>query len=349
VTTSWTRAVGRTVTRQFIATFLCTTAAAAQTWQALPNAPVADSRHEDVWFTDPLHGCVVNLAGAVHRTSDGGVSWSTTTIPNGFLRCVAFADTLRGWAGALSPIVPLRATADGGVTWTPVDIQGPRVIGLCGLWVVGDSIVVGTGMYAGWPRFVRSVDGGRSWHSRDLTPWARTLVDCRFFSADSGFVVGSDDSSLAAAHAVVLWTGDGGASWERRHLGVQVGQWAWKITFPTRNVGYVSLESFEDFASFLKTTDGGAHWSEGTFVRAREQGIGFATELVGWIGGSSYTVYGTHNGGVTWERDDFGAEVNSFHMLSDVLGYAVGKTVYKYAQPTAVERRTVTAVKRLYR
>jgi len=328
------------------------TTGAAPSWQALPNAPVVagpGGRHEDVFFVDAQHGWVVNLHGEVHRTRDGGVSWQTTILPNSFLRSVAFADTLRGWAGALVPLDPVRASADGGVTWSPVPIAGPRVRGICGLCVASDSVIVGVGMYAGWPRYVRSTDGGRFWTATDLSAWARALVDCHFVSPDSGFVVGADDSVLERARAVVLWTDDGGSSWELRHLGSQVGQWAWKISFPTRAVGYVSLESFQNFPTYLKTEDGGAHWSEGTFVRDRQQGVGFATATLGWIGGSASTVYRTRDGGQSWERDDFGVEVNSFHMLSDVQGYAVGRTVYKYALPTAAARRSVSAVKGLYR
>jgi photosystem II stability/assembly factor-like uncharacterized protein len=325
-------------------------AAAAQSWRVLPGAPLAVIRHEDVFFVDPLHGWVVNLRGEVHRTRDGGASWQSASIPNVLLRSVVFADTLRGWAGALRARPhALYATTDGGATWAPVpDIQGPPPGGVCGLWQVGQSVTVGVGTYDGWPRFLRSRDGGTTWTSTDMSPWARTLVDCYFVAPDSGFVVGGQDSVLSQARAVVLWTGDGGASWERRHLGSQIGQWAWKIAFPTRDVGYVSLESIQNLPIFLKTTDGGLHWSEAAFVASRQQGVGFANDRLGWIGGGAHT-YRTPDGGATWVQDDFGTEINSFHMLSDVLGYAVGRSVYKFAPPTAVAVRSVAAVKDLYR
>jgi len=63
-------------------------------WVPLPNAPIAPTayeRHDDVFFVTPDSGWVVNGAGQIHRTTDGGQSWILqTTVPN-YLRSVGFA------------------------------------------------------------------------------------------------------------------------------------------------------------------------------------------------------------------------------------------------------------------
>jgi hypothetical protein len=68
--------------------------AVAQSWQALPRAPIRTDRHEDVFFVDAERGWVVNRAGEVHRTTDGGASWQLGfQEPDAFFRSVVFTDS----------------------------------------------------------------------------------------------------------------------------------------------------------------------------------------------------------------------------------------------------------------
>jgi hypothetical protein len=86
--------------------------------------------------------------------------------------------------------------------------------------------------------------------------------------------------------------------------------------------------------NILKSTDGGMTWQEKRFTTGSYyvQGIGFATEDIGWLGGnSSQPTYATTDGGDTWFPQPFGVRVNRFRMLSDTVGYATGQGVYKYS------------------
>ncbi|MBM2846982.1 MAG: hypothetical protein HW407_2294, partial [Bacteroidetes bacterium] len=122
------------------------------------------------------------------------------------------------------------------------------------------------------------------------------------------------------------------------------GELCWKISFPTRDVGYVSIERFLQGATYiLKTTDAGQTWSEKQFSAALvdQQGIGFVSASHGWVGGWGNPTYETTNGGDTWTLSSFGSNVNRFRFLSDTLGYAVGSRVYKYTRiPVDVEEET---------
>jgi hypothetical protein len=94
----------------------------------------------------------------------------------------------------------------------------------------------------------------------------------------------------------------------------------------------VSIENFGGASYFLKTTDGGQTWEDHFFhSNYEEQGIGFATPSLGWIGGYGGPTYESTDGGSSWDLAGFGHQINRFRFLSPNLGYAVGETVYKYS------------------
>jgi photosystem II stability/assembly factor-like uncharacterized protein len=312
-------------------------AAAAPYWQALPGAPVAQ-RLDDLHFLDVQHGWVCTGDGGIFRTSDGGATWEQVlNNPARYYRCIRFADPQRGFAGTLTSGAVLERTTDGGDTWSTVSLPDPRPNALCGLSIASSQVIYGVGSYAGPARVIKSVDGGATWTSQDLAPLASTAIDVFFRSATEGFVVGSVGSFPSANRSVVLHTTDGGATWQQRFEGTRLGEWCWKISFPTALVGYISLERFAGPMYFLKTVDGGLTWTELPFPDYNEQGVGFATPDVGWIGGADNPTLGTTDGGATWTPTPWGEYLNRFQFLSPTLGYGTGVTVYRYAEaPLAV-------------
>ncbi len=312
-------------------------------WRLLQTSPGTESRHDDVFFVNENLGWIVNGQGYIYRTTNGGAFWHLQTDVPEYLRSVGFADSLRGWTGTiLSFANPLYETSNGGETWSLVQgLPNPRPQGICGIWVVDDSVVYCSGQYTGPAIVIKSTNRGTTWTSMDLAGLATGLVDCYFTSRDSGFVVGHIDSS--GDRGVILFTSDGGGSWVRRYSGIRTGEGCWKISFPSRDVGYVSIEDFSiSPVYFLKTTDGGATWQDKLFLTTyeSEQGIGFVTPTLGWIGGWGNPTYQTTDGGDTWQS--FGQawpNINRFRFLSDTLGYAVGTRVYKYSREstTAIE------------
>lgn len=307
-------------------------------WVALPNAPLATSSHQrfdDVCFFGPDSGWVVDGDGRIHRTTDGGQTWTLqATVPN-YLRSVGFATPLKGWAGTLFGSPLLYATNDAGVTWTPVlNVPDPQPLGICGLSVVNASVAYGCGRFDGPPAtMIKTINGGATWTSWDMGAYATSLIDCYFSDALHGFAVGGTGSPNFR-HAVVLATSDGGLTWQTRYNSNRPGaEWCWKISFPTPSVGYVSIERQDNLAPryVLKTSNGGQNWTEVPFVNGYdEEGIGFATPGHGWVGGWTGATYETNDDGASWHPAGFGLFVNRFRFLSPALGYAVGRTVYKY-------------------
>jgi len=311
-------------------------------WQTLRNAPVV-SRHNDVYFLTLNLGWIVNGSGQIYKTIDGGSSWqrqfdqSTT-----HFRSVGFLDSLRGWAGNVgfgefgtTDTTVMYHTIDGGATWSPFNtFAGPQPKGLCGMYVLNDSVVFAVGRVRGPSFFAKTTDSGNTWISKDMSAHAAGLIDVYFFHPDSGYAVGLTNVEHSNSSGVVLFTSDGGEIWEERFKTGRTGEWCWKISFPSRKVGYVSLQrNSKTPIYFLKTTDGGKTWESKLFSTSYYfvQGIGFVTEELGWIGGnSSLPAFQTNDGGETWQRADFSARLNRLRFLGDSLGYAVGRSVYKY-------------------
>lgn len=318
-------------------------------WQTLPNAPVV-SRHNDAYFSTSETGWIVNGAGEIFHTSDGGENWALQLRQNqSHFRSVGFVNDLRGWAGNVgegefgtTDTTALYQTIDGGQTWTPyTDFTGPQPKGLCGMQVVNDSMVVGVGRVRGPSFFIKTTDGGATWTSKDMSAYAAGLIDVYFFTPDTGIAVGLTNADHEQSSGVILYTSDGGETWETRFTTTRTGEWFWKISFPSDQVGYISLQrNSQTPIYFVKTTDGGATWEEKIFYQSYYfvQGIGFINETTGWIGGnSSFPTMQTTDGGETWYSADFGSRVNRFRFLGDSLGYAVGRSVYKYDLKTSVD------------
>jgi photosystem II stability/assembly factor-like uncharacterized protein/PKD repeat protein len=360
-----------------IAIFTCVTIGRAQlSWQPFAAAPKS-YRLDDFHFINPRQGWAISPCynyltphkpGQIYKTNDGGVNWqvlvnNSTT----FFRSIGFADSLTGWVGNLGDSVstpdtiPLYHTTDGGHTWHPVtNIPNPQPKGICGISVVTDSIVYAYGRYYGPPVLLKTVDKGATWTSTDMSPYASGLVDAHFFNKDTGFVTGCiGNTSTQQQQALILSTFDGGATWQTRHISTRPDEEVWKISFPSRNIGYASIE-FQGYnpnnvsTYFLKTTDGGLTWVDMPFLAPNTyydlEGIGFINDSTGWIGGDNCApTYKTTNGGLTWNPDltlgtrtsyyecssgpATGIAMNRFRRFGDTLMYASGYTVCRLSAP----------------
>ena len=301
-------------------------------WVLLPNAPVA-GRHDDIHFVTPDVGWICSSSGKIHKTTDGGDSWNEQIQVEDYFRSIYFSDDQHGWAGTLGASTDiLWATTNGGTSWAPIaNPPAPAPEAICGLSGFGSDFIVGTGAYFGPARFTRSTDGGATWTTQDMSAYARNLVDCHFWSPDSGFAVGGSPAPDAeTAFTVILFTADGGDTWEVRHTGTVAGSYGWKLFFQSPVNGWVSTYNFMG-GEVYKTTDGGLTWEEQVVPGTDSlEGIGFVTANRGWVDGWDLTAQ-TFDGGTNWEIVDLGDNnINRFVFLPNGSGYASGSTIYKY-------------------
>ncbi|MGV0809543.1 YCF48-related protein [Mycolicibacterium setense] len=325
------------------------------------NAPAATSRTDDIWFIDSQRGWAVNSDGQILHTEDGFATFQEQFHDEDsglYLRSVGFASATRGWVGTTTPGRQLLQTADGGATWTEVadlpDLAPPFV---CGLSVVSESVVYASGTNdPGMPvRVMRTIDGGATWQANDMSDHATILIDIYFTDTDTGWVVGGKAAlptppiphdPRSHIKPVALHTTDGGQTWTNTVEGLTdqlpLGEWGWKIHFIDDHVGFISLENFSQ-AAILKTVDGGQTWNrievQDPQGNVNLEGIGFLDENTGWVGGWGSTDFrkgfssATTDSGETWkDANEIGRFINRFRFFRDIpLGYASGKSVYKYS------------------
>lgn len=329
-------------------------------WFEIPDAPVATSelkKHDDLFFRNDSTGWLVTRSGEIFRTADGGISWleqlhDTTA----YLRCIGFLDDYIGIAGNLKADSlgnTLYRTTNAGISWHVVDsssISGDYPSGMCGLFVVDSSTIYGCGRVFGPAFFVRSFDGGETWESFNMSDSVGMLIDLYFWDQNHGIMIGGSDADRDSSQMLILYTDDAGNSWETVYLGNREQEWGWKISFPTETIGYVSIQKkpYTNATTeyFLKTTDGGFTWFEFPFMFAdtAEENVysalamGFITPTRGWMGSyiNDRPTLMTEDGGVTWTEAGFGRNVNRIRFLHPWLGYASGRTVYKYVDSTAM-------------
>ncbi len=313
------------------------------------------SRINDIFFINAQTGWAVNGIGQIHKTTDGGVTWTRQLNKGTFthFRSVGFFDSLNGYAGALGwgdvnntsakDSVILYKTSNGGSVWTPEFQLTSKIIerGFCGMHVFNDSIIYGVGRVRGPAWFYKTTDRGSTWIAKNMASYVPGLIDVRFFSKDSGFVVGLTDTTHELSKGIILFTSDAGETWDTVYTTARTNEWAWKITFPSRKIGYVSLQRNNNVAPvfFLKTTDGGLTWNQKQFSASGYfvQGIGFLNDTLGWAGGTSLPPKQTTDGGETWTSLTIGNSLNRFRKINDSLMYVSGAGVWKYSPGTSLD------------
>lgn len=338
-------------------------------WFKLPTEAYR-GKQDDIYFTDAQTGFYGNGAGKIFKTTDGGRSWSLVfKQPGTFVRTLGFVDSQLGFAGnigteyfpGVTDTTPLYRTADGGATWAPVTgIAGPQVKGLCAIDILKvdfinaghlnqRTVVHAAGRVGGPAYLMRSLDAGATWTSIDMRAHLAAITDVKFFDEMNGMVIGGDDAAIARSHAVVVTTNDGGQTWKRAYTSARGFELAWKLSFPSRKVGYVTVQNYNPDKSVTqrvvaKSVDGGTSWSELALAddhAVRQFGIAFADEQTGWVGAST-TGFATKDGGKSWNRVDMGKAVNKIRIVPDgqhYVGYAIGVDVYKFATAPAAAAR----------
>jgi len=331
-------------------------------WVRLPTEPYR-GKQDDVVFVDGQTGWYGNGLGRLFKTTDGGQTWvKQMDQPGTFVRALGFIDAQTGFLGNIGPdyfpnvsdTVPLYRTRDGGQTWTPVEIQGPAVTGICAIHVhrqpfinagvLDHRVTIRAGGRVGGPaQLVTSRDGGDTWVSEDLSALTAMILDIVFVSDQVGFIAGASDRDVQKSRAVILRTGDGGRTWARVHEGARDWDLTWKIAFPTEAVGYVTIQSYNPDTTvsqrvFAKTTDGGLTWSERPLIddaRVRAFGVGFVDEQRGWIGAVPNGLE-TRDGGATWAPAPMGVGVNKVRVVSGPEGvsvFAIGLELHRLDLP----------------
>jgi photosystem II stability/assembly factor-like uncharacterized protein len=316
-------------------------------WVQLAKGPVVlgGAKQDDIYFPSPMHGYAVSgPASAIYETKDGGGTFQKVYTHAGtYFRSILFVDDMHGFASnlgaGLSPQITdtnvLYETKDGGATWNPVTtITGTMPQGICNQTKVDAQHLVAVGRVNGPAFMLTSSDGGATWASTDLNMQFSMLIDARFTTPTEGILVGMGASS---GTCTIFHTGDGGKTLDKLFESKTAGSLCWKISFPSDQVGYVSVQDQTSGPpTFVKTTDAGKTWTEMKLPKSVGAypgiGIGFITEDIGWVSADDPTLptMRTADGGLTWVKDaDLKSPINRFRFVDANTGYAIGGAVWK--------------------
>ena len=222
---------------------------------------------------------------------------------------------------------------------------------MCGICSPSKNVVYASGTQypdreAG---ILKTTDGGQTWTSISMAAHANLLIDNYFVDDLHGWVVGGEGGTdYPDLKPVVLFTADGGETWENRlqNSGIDFprGEWGWKIQFLTPQIGFVSLEN-DTAAAILKTTDGGQNWKRIEVKDPQKnvdlEGIGFIDEKVGWVGGWGHGFMAdtptappaapptAARPGSTPTRSAASSTASVSSRRNRIVGYASGGTIYQ--------------------
>ncbi len=341
-------------------------------WTQLPNSPgPATTRHDDIYFTDPTNGWA-SQNNDIYRTTNGGVTWTTNLILSGtHFRSITFASPQVGFAGNLgvgsydgnvSNTNVMYRSYDGGVTWSNVPgFAEAGMKGLCSFYVLDSQHIYGAGRVRGPAFVISSTNGGTNWSLQNLTASnvMNGIMDIYFRDPTNGWVVGMDTNQYASPpyFGRIARTTNGGLSWQVQVTTTISNCYFWKMSWPSTNIGYVSLQQNGSYSNivFYKTTDGGNTWISNAIPETSVnlytngynfylQGLGFVSTNEGWVGGASgLPSYGssflhTTDGGATWTPAGYTNTffINRIRFLSPTLGFAAGGNLHIFSVPLAI-------------
>ncbi|RME87770.1 MAG: hypothetical protein D6770_08570 [Anaerolineae bacterium] len=259
--------------------------------------------------------------GTLYRTLDGGLTWSSFTVPFGF-GALYFLDANNGWAiadlgvAAGSQAVSIYRTTDGGATWTQTYTNDPNLAGAGESLPLGGlkSRLVARDMQTAWVGGViyasgtiylyQTHDGGYTWSQSPLAPPAE-MAESQF-QTDGPILVSAQEAFLPViafeqmSQMLIYRSHDGGETWELTPTRIPNGGSA-DFFSPAEGVLWNGEQ-------FYLTTDGAQTWSAVTpniFFGDTFIGMDFVNSKTGWVlsrDTSEQTIlYKTTDGGATWE------------------------------------------------
>lgn len=332
---------------------------AEASWETLTTEPFPGKR-DDISFADAANGWYGTGKGDLFRTTDGGASWAkVASKPGTFIRALGFVDANTGFIGnigtdyypGVTDTTPLYRTDDGGVTWTPTELGGKTITGVCAIDVLRSQriyqgkleprlVVHAAGRVGGPTGMLRSTDGGKSWTVSDLSAVAGMILDVKFFDEQTGLLFASTGRDPATTEGLILRTADGGKNWSVVYKSGRGAELIWKASFVGRQIGYATVQSYDPNRAqqlIVKTLDGGKTWTELPMVqdaKARQFGIGFIDEKRGWVG-TAAGGFETRDGGKSFTPAPIARAANKFRVVQD------GAKRHVYAIGTQVQRLTI--------
>jgi photosystem II stability/assembly factor-like uncharacterized protein len=245
-------------------------------------------------------------------TNNGGETWhwTHTGVTNKtYWRSVFFTDSNHGWVAGYKTIA---YTTNGGASWLQWYDAGTNYFE--DLYFINSS----TGWAVGYNGTIyKTTDGGLSWNPQSSGQTAN-FTQVHFADASNGIVVGQGGT--------IVYTNDGGNNWLIPTTNpAEVTLNAVYMTHPDTAFIAGSYQSGDGYMH-MKTTDGGAKWTQISGPYNYGYDLQFVNSKEGWMTAGSGKIYYTNNGGLNWyeQATETSQTLYAISMVDTENGWAVG-------------------------
>ncbi len=268
--------------------------------------------------------------------------WVATRIGTGGadLNTVFFLDSKRGWVGGDSGY--LSRTDDGGLTWVRQVVGTTAAINDiyfrdkdAGFLLAGNTIFVTRDSGTRWSEARRFLPG-------EFDGASVELYTVRFSSKKKGWVVGSVSRRDRVIDSILVFTDDGGDTWQRTILFTRDGgqNWTRQNSGTTATIFHIDFRDEKkgwavgEKGTVLRTVDGGENWTPVvTNVRATILSVQFLNDDDGWTVGRGGMILRSADTGRTWVQQEATTKQNLYALyFNKKVGWAVGGdgTILRY-------------------
>jgi photosystem II stability/assembly factor-like uncharacterized protein len=283
-----------------------------------------------VYFLDANNGIAAGgdgiSQGFVSRTSDGGATWTSTSVSGSILlRSITFVDSSTGYLCGHGGV--LLKTTDGGNTWTNIYTNATQTFRAI------DFISSTTGVMAGAAGTIwRTTDGGATWSSQSLGITS-DVIQLQMVDENTGYACCSGGIA-PFANGYVFKTTDGGISWSQVYYEAATG---------LLGMGVLDVNTIYAGGTnqkIIKSSDGGTTWSTvftGLTGPSIRTGFAVTSDRVYMADDNGY-IQNTDDAGATWSNVFYAAGgLFGMHFPTKTLGYAgdISGNIWKYDANTS--------------
>jgi photosystem II stability/assembly factor-like uncharacterized protein len=267
-----------------------------------------------VFFTNTQVGYTVGEDGIIHKTIDGGQTWSNQVSgTNVQLISVFFTNDSTGYVvgnpynNTPSPV--LLKTTNGGKNWNPLPLSSGGNKSQILFTNETTGFIVGE-----YGSILKTTDAGNSWQIKNTntTAWVKSVF---FLDANNGY---------AGADGVLLKTTDGGETWSIL-AGLPFVRFN-SIHFIDINTGFSAASG----GTIYKTINGGNSWTScATLGNMDLSAVHFINANTGYVAGPQH-IWKTTDAGKNWVLYNKGRYIFGLFFPSPNIGYATGERTYKF-------------------